>query len=101
MAKLKITRHAVASTAFCLFNLPAFGVEVTEPVGTQHGYPSWRSSAGQKLADGEFRQWIEKDNLHVVITYKFQDGRFFEETTLLRQKPELVQEKWSWNELKN
>lgn len=79
----------------------AFAVEVTEPAAAEHGYPGLCDVAGTKRADGEFRQWIEDGKLHVVITYKFPDGRYWEENTLLRQKPELIQEKWSWKELKN
>ena len=73
-------------------------VEVTEPAGAEHGYPDLCDATGKKLANGEFRQWLEDDHLHVVITYKFPDGRFFEENTLFRQERELVQEKWSWKE---
>ena len=45
---------------------------------------------GKKLADGEFRQWVENDQLHVVITYEFS-----------AQEAELIQEKWSWKESKH
>jgi hypothetical protein len=56
---------------------------------------------GKKLADGEFRQWIEDDRLHVVITYKFPDGLVYEEDALFRERPELAQDQWSWKETKN
>jgi hypothetical protein len=79
----------------------AFAVEITEPQGAAHGYPAWCEVGGKKLADGEFRQWMQDDHLHVVITYKFPDGRLFEENALFRQEPELIQEKWSWKELTN
>jgi len=55
---------------------------------------------GKKLADGEFRQWIENERLHVVITYKFPDGQLYEEDAQFRQEPELAQEQWSWRESK-
>src|SRR5204863_1270294 len=35
------------------------------------------------------------------ISYKFPDGRFWEENALFRQQPELSQEKWSWKELRD
>src|SRR5437763_10993831 len=52
----------------------AFAIEVTEPAGAAHGYPGLCGINGKKLADGEFRQWVENDHLHVVITYRFPDG---------------------------
>src|SRR4029079_5680949 len=54
-----------------------------------------------KLANGEFRQWVEDDRLHVVITYKFSAGEVYEEHSQFRQEPELIQEKWSWKESKH
>lgn len=79
----------------------AFALEVTEPAGAEHGYPGLCDLNGKKLADREFRQWIEDERLHVVINYKFPDGQFFEENSVFRQQPELIQEKWSWKELKD
>lgn len=75
-----------------------FAVEVTEPAGAEHGYPGLCDSSGKKIADGEFRQWVEEHRLHVVITYKFRDGQSFEEKARFKQHPELVQEQWSWKE---
>src|SRR4029077_4827725 len=75
-------------------------IEVTEPAGAAHGYPGLCDIHGKKLADGEFRQWVENKRLHVVITYKFSAGEVYEEHTQLRQQPELIQEKWSWKESK-
>jgi hypothetical protein len=56
---------------------------------------------GKKVADGEFRQWIENDRLHIVIIYKFPGGELYEERSQFRQNPELIQEKWSWKESKH
>jgi hypothetical protein len=78
-----------------------FALEVTEPAGAAHGYPVLCDINGKKLADGEFRQWMEDDFLQIVITYKFPDGGSFEEKARFRQQPELAQEHWSWKELKN
>jgi hypothetical protein len=59
--------------------------------------PVLRDAAGQKIADGNFMQWVEGDGLHVQITYTGND-RQIEETAILRQRPELSQTKWQWRE---
>jgi hypothetical protein len=79
----------------------SFAIRVTEPAGAAHGYPGLCDINGKKLADAEFRQWAENDHLNVVITYKFPDGQMFEEKARFRQERELVQEQWSWKELRN
>jgi hypothetical protein len=58
---------------------PVYALRVTEPAAASHGYPGLCDMNGKKLADGEFRQWIENDRLHVVITYKFSAGEVYEE----------------------
>jgi hypothetical protein len=55
----------------------------------------------KKLADSEFRQWVDNNRLHVVITHKFSAGEVYEEHAQFRQQPELIQEKWSWKESKH
>ncbi len=80
---------------------PTFAIQVTEPSGAAHGYPGLCDISGKKLADGEFRQWAENDHLYVVITYKFPDSQLFEEKARFRQQRELVQEQWSWKEVRN
>jgi hypothetical protein len=75
-------------------------IETTEPAGVAHGYPGLCAINGKKLADGEFKEWVENKRLHVVITYKFSAGEVYEENTEFRQQPELIQEKWSWKESK-
>jgi hypothetical protein len=84
-----------------LFTTPIFALEVTEPAGAAHGYPGLCDMNGKKLADGEFRQWVEDGHLYVVITYKFPDGEVREEKARFRQHPGLIQEQWSWKELKD
>jgi hypothetical protein len=59
--------------------------------------PVLRDAAGRKIADGNFAQWVENDGLHVQITYA-GDGRKMEETAVLRQRPELSQQRWQWRE---
>ena len=85
--------------AECL-TLSAFAIEVTEPAAAAHGYPGLCDINGKKLADSEFRQWVENNQLHVVITHKFSAGEVYEEHAQFRQEPELIQEKWSWKESK-
>jgi len=65
------------------------------------GFPVMRDASGQRIADGNFVQWIEKDRLHVQITYVGDSGQRMEETIVLRQRPELVQELWRWRELEH
>src|SRR5438874_7310570 len=81
--------------------LSAFAIEVTEPAAAAHGYPGLYDINGKKLANSEFRQWVENDRLHVIITYKFSAGEVYEEHSQFRQQPELIQEKWSWKESKH
>ena len=78
-----------------------FALELTEPTAAAHAYPGLCDINGRKLADGEFRQWVEEERLHVVITYRFPEGGSFEEKARFRQQRELIQEQWSWKELKN
>ena len=80
---------------------PVLALKVTEPAAASHGYPGLCDMNGKKLADGEFRQWVEDNRLHVVITYKFSAGEVYEEHSQFRQGPELIQEKWSWKESKH
>ena len=99
MRRLRLLGLAAAS--LCFASRSARPVEITELTGAQHGYPALCDLSGKKLADGDFRQWIDGEKLHVVITYKFSDGRLFEDSELFRQQPELIQEQWSWKELKD
>ena len=98
----KIRRaFSLSILAFGFIAAPVFAIEVTEPAGAAHGFPGLCDINGKKLADGEFRRWVEDKRLHIVITYKFPDGQVFEENALFRQHPELTQEKWSWRETRN
>jgi hypothetical protein len=83
------------------FATSIFALEVTELAGAAHGYPGLCDINGKKLADGEFRQWVEDHHLDVVISYKFPDGRLFEEKARFQQQPELMHEQWSWRELRD
>lgn len=68
--------------------------------GTAHGFPVMRDRSGKRLADGEFTQWLEGDRLHLRIRYDFAPDRWVEETSVIRQEPQLVQESWSWMEVR-
>ena len=78
----------------------AFAVKPTSFEGSLHGFPALREPNGKKLADGDFAQWIEAERLHVKLTYQFPGNRRIEETAEFRQRPELIQDKWSWRELR-
>ena len=73
------------------------GIEWNQLESGLRAYPVLRDADGRKIADGNFAQWIENDGLHVQITYSAKDRRI-EETAVLRQRPELSQEKWRWRE---
>jgi hypothetical protein len=100
--RIKKTLAALCSIliAECL-TLSAFSIEVTEPAAAAHGYPGLYDINGKKLANSEFRQWVDNNRLHVVITHKFSAGEVYEEHAQFRQQPELIQEKWSWKESKH
>jgi len=66
--------------------------------GVARGFPAMRDLAGKTLAAGEFTQRLEGDRLHVRIRYDFGPDRWVEETAVIRQRPKLVQERWSWTE---
>ncbi len=59
-----------------------------------------RDSNGKKLADGDFSQWIENETLRIRIVYRFKPGQRIEENAAFRQEPELIQEEWSWREIR-
>ena len=104
--RLKLPRGRATSTILGILATLVFAqlvpaVELTEPQGAAHAYPAVLDAKGNKLADGEFKQWIEDDRLHVEISYEFDDGKQFEENARFRQKPDLMQEKWSWKESKD
>lgn len=91
----------VSLIAALLFSLPALAVEVTELQGSAHGFPAFFDAHGKKLADGDFSQWIEDEQLHITIVYKLGRGHRVEERAAFRQGRELIQEEWSWHESKD
>src|ERR1700694_3079190 len=98
--KIKSKSVPVFFVMALLSPLSAPAVEVTEFEATAHGFPALLDSNGKKLADGEFAQWSDDGGLHITVAYKFERGDRTEEKAVFRQKPELIQEEWSWRELK-
>lgn len=80
---------------------PAVAVQEPDFEGAARGFPVLRDSTGKRLADGDFSQWLENGRLHVRIRYEFGRGRRVEEKAVFRQRPRLVQEAWTWRELRN
>jgi hypothetical protein len=80
--------------------VPVAAVEWTSFEGPAHGFPVLRDQSGQKIADGDFAQWIEGGRLHVRITYTGRGQRIVE-SAVLRQQPELAQDSWSLREERN
>ena len=78
---------------------PTRAIEWTQFETAVRGYPVMRDASGRRMADGTFVQWIEKDGLHVQITYVSDSGRRMEETIVMQQRPELAQTRWAWREL--
>ena len=101
---MRVTRKLVTGFSILAAGMiaaPVLALKLTEPAAASHGYPGLCDINGKKLADGEFRQWVENDRLHVVITYKFSAGEVYEEHSQFQQEPQLTQEKWSWKESKH
>jgi len=82
-----------------LVALPTSAIEWASLDGTARGYPVMRDLSGQRLADGEFAQWVAGDRLHVRLTYAFDGGRRVEEDVVFRQRPQLAQESWAFRDL--
>jgi len=91
-------RSLVAATALVVAAVVSAGAIAGNQIESAlRASPVLRDAAGQKIADGNFSQWVENDGLHVQITYT-GNGRRMEETAVLRQRPELAQSKWGWRE---
>lgn len=98
-SRLEIACGAVIG--WLLLIVPVAGEQPADFEATARGFPVLRDSAGKKLADGDFGQWLENGRLHVRIRYEFGRGRRIEEKTVFRQRPRLIQEAWSWRELRD
>jgi len=93
-------------TAFCALLFLVVGPEAARAIeleqfsGSAHAYPAMFDADGKKLANAEFTQQIVDGLLHVRITYDLVAGGRIEERASFRQRPELVQKRWSWEEHK-
>jgi len=81
-----------AVTVWLSIAVPITALQSADFEGTAHGFPVLRDSAGETLADGDFSQWLENEQLHVRIRYDFGRGRRVEERAAFRQRPRLIQE---------
>jgi hypothetical protein len=97
---MNITTRILLLATTLLFPLRIVAVEVTALQGGAHGFPAVLDSEGKKLADGDFSQWLEEERLHIRIIYRFKSGQRIEEEAVFRQKPELIQDQWSWRQIK-
>ena len=95
----KLIRCALAAVLALAAVVPVRAIESKIYETAVRGFPVMRDASGRRIADGTFVQWIEKDRLHVQITYVSNTGRRIEETIVMRQQPELVQDSWQWREL--
>jgi hypothetical protein len=68
--------------------------------GVSRGFPVMLDLNGAKLADGDFSQWLEGDRLHARTIYVFDQGHQIEESGVFLQKPQLLEQQWSWRELR-
>jgi hypothetical protein len=97
MIRVGINTLALVTAVWLALNTAASAIEPPPFESIAHGFPVLRDLNGARLADGEFVQWIANDRLHVVIKYDGR-GRRIEEQMVARQRPQLVQERWSWEE---
>jgi hypothetical protein len=98
---MRSTLLRVCLTALALIltvALPTSAIEWTSFEGNVRGFPVLRDLSGRPLADGDFVQWVTNNRLHVRIAYAFNGDRRAEEEVVLRQRPQLAQESWSFRE---
>ena len=95
-------RRSLVATALALtlaIAAPTSAIQGNPFEGTARGYPVIRDLDGRHLADGDFAQWVVADRLHVRISYRFPNGRTVVEELVARQRPELIQDSWSFRDL--
>ena len=89
----------------CRYAPAAFGppieIPASEREGSAHGFPQLRALDGRVLADGEFTQSVDGDRVHARIVFRSGQGSYTEETTVIRQAPNVVQERWAWREVRD
>jgi hypothetical protein len=65
---------------------PAEQISVRHIQSPLHRFMAARSEAGKLIANGEFSQVVQGDEVTMRLTYKFVDGSIDEETTTYRQQ---------------
>jgi hypothetical protein len=89
---------AIITTLLIIATSPVGVGQPADFEGSARGFPALRDSAGKKLADSDFSQWLERDRLHVKIRHEFDGSHWIEERSVFDQRRGLVQEEWSWRE---
>jgi hypothetical protein len=77
---------------------PARAVETLFPERNTTRTLQVSTPQGEPLGEGTLTSWTEGEQLHVLLTYRYADGRRIEESSVLRLQPELTQERWTWRE---
>jgi hypothetical protein len=90
--------HGLLLGALLCLAPAAFAVEVRFPERNATRTLQMTTPTGEPLGEGTLTAWNEGEQLHVVLTYRYDDGRLIEESSLFRQQPELIQERWTWRE---
>src|SRR5258706_4010631 len=97
--RIRCVPIAIAFALILFVVMPLDAIEWVHFETAVRGFPVMRDASGKRLADGNFVQWMEKDGLHVTIAYAGVSGSRMEETIVMRQRPELIQDTWQWREL--
>jgi len=66
--------------------LQAEQVHVRHAEGLVHGFLALRSLDGKKLADGELIQIAEGDRVNSRLTFRFNDGSLYDDSTIYSQR---------------
>ena len=99
LARRIVVDVALVVLAALALMLPVGAIELVNAEGAARGFPAMRTLDGKSIGDGDFIQWLERGQLHIRITYRSTEGRI-EERAAFRQRPQLIQEAWSWRELR-
>lgn len=90
--------HGLLLGALLCLAPAAFAVEVRFPERNTTRTLQMSTPTGEPLGEGTLTAWNEGEQLHVVLSYRYDDGRLIEESSVFRQQPELIQERWTWRE---
>lgn len=73
-------------------------VQIRDPPGTLHGFPSLSDAGGHVIADGELAQTLDGRTLRVRLRWAFRDGRTVVEEDAFELGAQLRQRRFSWVE---